>query len=178
MPVICKEVEESSVGDNHDVLIPAAGNLPQRPPGLPASDRELLQRGLVPAAGALFGPRLLDAGVVGLALELGPHLGHGRPDVAGLGGDLLEDGQGGDGEQARAGAEGVEARVDGAAHGRGQQPGELVVVGERGAERGALLLAERGQVRVRQLLVLDGQVVEALGVADEMDCRGHVVCVK
>lgn len=50
---------------------------------------------------------------------------------------------------------------------------EAVVVGELGAELGALLVAQRREVRVWDLLVLVVEVVETLGVPDKMDCDGH-----
>lgn len=44
---------------------------------------------------------------------------------------------------------------------------------EVGAEVGALLLAEGSEVWIGEVFVFEGEVVEALGVADEMDCWRH-----
>jgi hypothetical protein len=47
------------------------------------------------------------------------------------------------------------------------------VVRELFAEGSALLFAKRSQVWVLHLLILDGEVMEALGVADKVDCWRH-----
>lgn len=71
----------------------------------------------------------------------------------------------------------MEARVQRAAHAGGDECAETVVVREGRAEGGALLEAEGGEVRVGQGFVFGGEVVVALGVADEVDCGRHFLCV-
>lgn len=159
--------------DNSDVIIPISRNIPQVLPRLQPPRQQLLQPRLILAPGTLIQPRIRDASVIRPRAKLGLDLGDGAARVAGVARDLLEDGVDGDGEQG-VGAKGVQARVDGAAHGGGEQAGELGVVGEGGAEVGALGLAEGREVRVAQGFVGDGEVVDALGVADEMDRGGHV----
>lgn len=160
------------MGDNRDVIIPISSNIPQELPRLQPPRQQLLQPRLILAPGTLVQPLIRHAGVISTVAKLGLDLGDGAAGVAGVGRDLLEDGMGGDGEQG-VGAKGVEARVDGAAHGGGEQAGELGVVGEGGAEVGALGFAEGREVRVAQFFVLDGEVVDALGMANEMDRGGH-----
>lgn len=127
-----------------------------------------------PGAGLVV-PPLGDEAQVGPAPELGrQHLRLG-PDVAGERRHLLHERLRDDFQAGVDGrAERLLARLEGAPHGRGHQVGEAVVVREAGAQGGALFLARGRQVGVWDLLVDHCEVVEALGVADEVDGDGHV----
>lgn len=174
MPVISQEVKKSTMRNSRDVSIPAhvAGEVTQGAAGLAGAGGELGEGGLKRAVLALVGPDIADAGGVDLGAELGRQPVDGGANVAARGGHLLEDVEGDDGVEPLA-ADGVDAGVEGAAHGRGGEVGELVVGREGLADGGALGEAELGEVRVVDGLVLEREVVDALGVADEMDGWSH-----
>lgn len=159
--------------NGHDVVIPATREIPQGAPGLLGTSGQLLDGGLKLAfRAALVGPVVVHTGELDTVAKLGGELVGGGACVAGSLGDLLEDVKGGDGVEAIF-AEGVDAGVDGAAEGGGDEAGDVGMVGEGCAEGGALLDAEGGEVRVVDGFIGDGEVVDTLGVADEVDGWGH-----
>lgn len=156
-------------------LEPAA-QIPQPHARLPRALLERLdaRRPRRPGAGLVV-PPLGDEAQVGPGAELGrQHLRFG-PDVAGQRRHLLHERLRDDLEAGVDGrAERLLARLEGAPHRGRHQVGEAVVVREAGAQGGALFLPRGCQVGIWDLLVDHCEVVEALGVADEVDCDGHV----
>jgi hypothetical protein len=67
----------------------------------------------------------------------------------------------------------METCVNGATHRRSEELGKLIVVRELFAQSSALLLSKRSQVRVLHRLILEGEIVEALGVANKVDSGRH-----
>lgn len=175
MPVLGQKVQKSTVGNHSNVRIVSqtSRNLPQRQPGISRSRRQLIQRRLKVAPLALEIPALADPAHVDFLAKLGGQLLLWRPRVGGRIGALLQRVQGDHGQQLLS-AKGVDAGVQRAAHARGDEALELGVVRELGAQVGALLDAEGGEVWVGELFVFFGEVVVALGVADEVDCWSHV----
>lgn len=114
VPVICQEMQESSMGDDNNVLV-ATNTISQHFSGLEATRRELLKRRLILALRTLISPRLLYVRVVGDSLKLSLDLGYRRTSIAGVGGDLLKHWKCDDGLELIS-SEGVETGIHGTAH--------------------------------------------------------------
>lgn len=154
------------------MVLALAGNIPQRTSRLKSTSREFRNRWLEDTVLALIRPAIADTRPVALVAKLlGQKLLIGA-SVARRGGDLLEEVERGNGVQ-RCSAEAVDAGVQRAAQGRGDEGGDGGVVREGGAQGGALLQTERGEVWVVDGFVFYVEVVVALGVTDEVDCRRH-----
>lgn len=155
--------------------LPPAAQVPQPDPRPPGPLLEGLDAGRPRRTGAgLVVPPRGDEAQVGPGAELGrEHRGLG-PRVAGERRHLLDERLRDDFQAGVDGrAERLLAGLQGAPHRRGHEVGEPVVVREGRAQGGALLRALGGQVRVWDLLVDHGEVVEALRVADEVNGDGH-----
>ena len=68
----------------------------------------------------------------------------------------------------------MEGGVEGTADGRSDEEVNVGMVGEKLGEEAALAFTKRGQGWVRHVVVCGAEVVVALGVADEVDCWGHL----
>lgn len=156
-----------------NLVVPVARHLPQRPPRRLGPRHERLHGGLKHTPLALFRPRVPHALQIDLVAELCTQRGLAGPRVARRARDLLQRVEQHDGVELVGAPKGQVARLDGPPERRGHEPGEPGVRRERGAQVGALLLAEGSQVRVAEGFVFHGEVVEALGVADEMDRGRH-----
>lgn len=161
--------------DDDNMLIPiqAAEQRTDNTPGLLGTSRELLDRGLKLATRSLVRPVGVQTPDLSVAPELLGQLGRFGARVTGRGRDLLKDVQGKDRVQVVL-AEGFDAGMESPAKGGGNEPRHLVMVDEGLADAGTLLLAQRSEIRVMDGLILDGEVVVALCMADEMDDRCHV----
>lgn len=177
LPVVGQEMQESPVRNHSHVTICALGNLLQRPPRFLCPRRQRLQRGFEDAAFPLVCPIVSHAAGVDLVAKLGSELVLAGARVAWGTRYLLQGVEQDDGVQGLGPAKGQVAGVDCSSKRRGDELGESGVARERGAEVGALLLAEGGQIWIPDRLVFDRNIVKALGVADEVDCRCHLVCV-
>ena len=70
--------------------------------------------------------------------------------------------------------EGVDGGVEGTADGRSNEEVDVGVVREKLGEVATLVFTKQGQGWVGHVVVCSAEVVVALGVADEVDCRGHL----
>ena len=156
---------------NNNVLI-TTHKIPQGSPSFQTTGRELLDCGFILAVGTLISPRIFYPGVVSDALKLGLHLGHCGASVARISRDLLENRHSNDWLEILC-SKSMETCVNGATHRRSEELGKLIVVRELFAQSSALLLSKRSQVRVLHRLILDGEIVEALGVANKVDSGRH-----
>lgn len=180
LKLLGQEVQKRTMRNNNDMVIlpTTARNLANRPPRLPRPGHNLVLGGLKGTVGAkLVVPALPHARQVRLGAKLGRRLLLGRARVRRHVRELLQGVERGDGV-GRAGpvTKRLDAGVQGAAHGRGDEVRDAVVVGEGGTQVGALLVAEGRQVRVWEALVFEAEVVIALRVADEVDCGRHGLC--
>ncbi len=180
LKLLCQKVQERAMRDDNNMVIVAAParNLPDRSPRLPRPGQNLLSRGFEGTVRTdLVVPALPDARQVRLVTKLGCNLVLARSRVRRQVRELLQRVERGDRVGgARALAKRLDARVQGAAHGRGDEVRHAVVVGEGGTQVDTLLVAEGRQVWVWEAFVLEAEVVVALGVADEVDCGSHGVC--